>query len=58
MKCPETFLGYVHCRIRGQVFCEVHVALTTLGYCIVCMLKAADMLRSDICYLPNNGLRF
>jgi len=23
MKCPETFLGYVHCRIMGQVSCEV-----------------------------------
>jgi hypothetical protein len=58
MTCPETFLGYIHCRIWGQVSSEVFVALAKLAYCIVCTVKGAGMLQIDICYLPNNGLHF
>jgi len=56
MKRPETFWGYIHCRIRGHVsygsFCGAdHVSLLHF-----CMVKVAVMQQSDICYLPNNSL--
>jgi len=54
-KCPETFLGYIHCRIWGQESCEIFVALAKWAYCIVCMVKCAGMLQSDICYFPKRA---